>query len=458
MFVDSFIENNTKHQNKRFSDYIRTWVSKGRDKGSEIPSYENYQNDFDSLPPECKILAWNGMSFPNEQCLYQLTDWIERGGGFICGVCPSKFVYINNIEIEDMPLNYIFRKIDVVYAGSETYICDNDETFIREIDTDCVKLQDVISMAKMNPEKCVKLSNMVLHLPGQVYDLYKPDIIDILQKLGQGDHYIPSVELPVNSINGKKAAILKCNLMIRDGLDGNLVTAEGIEEFPGTFSETPELQSIQMVFTSVGSQIHSTGYYLPAGFLIEISWNNTNKPWIIRIGLHKADLSNVTSGFRRWPKIAIRKVMKSSPIQICSPFGGLVYLESPNEINDKIVCKIDNVVPAPTFTFKTASKWELFERSKPGLWCDIIGDKITFTLPSSSIRSLPDPTKTMKLWDSIVGAHIKLRGKDTSNGIGEWVITDEQLHIDDAYMVSGYPIVIHLDMADPNKVRHLTHT
>lgn len=143
-------------------------------------------------------------------------------------------------------------------------------------------------------------------------------------------------------------------------------------------------------------------------------------------------------------------------MQLCSPFGGLVYLESPNGKYDKITCKIDNVVPAPTFTYKTASKWELFERSKPGIWCDIIGDKIAFTLPSSSIRNLPDLTKTMKLWDSIVAAHIKLRCKDTSNGRGEWVITDEQLHIDDAYMVSGYPIVTHLDMADPNKVRKLS--
>jgi hypothetical protein len=62
----------------------------------------------------------------------------------------------------------------------------------------------------------------------------------------------------------------------------------------------------------------------------------------------------------------------------------------------------------------------------------------------------------MKLWDYIVAAHINLRGKDTSNGKGEWVITDEQLHIDDAFVISGYPIVTHLDMADPNKVRQLT--
>ncbi|XP_063413157.1 TRPM8 channel-associated factor homolog [Mytilus trossulus] len=57
---------------------------------------------------------------------------------------------------------------------------------------------------------------------------------------------------------------------------------------------------------------------------------------------------------------------------------------------------------------------------------------------------------TMKVWDSVVSAHIDLLGKDPSNGRGQWVVTDEQPSI--GYMHSGYPIVTHLDMADPNKI------
>ncbi|VDI64024.1 Hypothetical predicted protein [Mytilus galloprovincialis] len=59
---------------------------------------------------------------------------------------------------------------------------------------------------------------------------------------------------------------------------------------------------------------------------------------------------------------------------------------------------------------------------------------------------------TMKVWDSVVSAHIDLLGKDPSNGRGQWVVTDEQPSI--GYMHSGYPIVTHLDMADPNKRPH----
>ncbi|VDI32885.1 Hypothetical predicted protein [Mytilus galloprovincialis] len=103
----------------------------------------------------------------------------------------------------------------------------------------------------------------------------------------------------------------------------------------------------------------------------------------------------------------------------------------------------------PIFTYKTADTWETVERYKPGLWCDIIGDKIALTLPSASVRQLSDPTMTMKIWDSVVSAHIDLLGKDPSNGRGQWVVTDEQPSI--GYMHSGYQIVTHLDMADPNK-------
>ena len=56
----------------------------------------------------------------------------------------------------------------------------------------------------------------------------------------------------------------------------------------------------------------------------------------------------------------------------------------------------------------------------------------------------------MKAWDAVVMAHTDLRGTEPSNGRGQWVNTDEQPSM--GYMHSGYPIVTHLDVSDPNKV------
>jgi hypothetical protein len=279
--------------------------------------------------------------------------------------------------------------------------------------------------------------------------MYKDHILEILKTLDEGVHCVPTKAKPVDTISGKNAVALKCNLIIRDGLNGE--KAEGIDQFPGTFTKSPELQTVLMQFASTGYKIHPTGYYAPPGTVIDVSWSTPTKPWTLLVGLHKGKLHNVKSNLRRWPTVMMKMKMKASPTKICSPFGGLVYLESPQDITDAIDLKLDNVVAAPMFRYKTASSWDSAERLKPGLWCDIIGDKIAFTLPSSSIRSLSDPTKTMQVWDLVVSMHTELRGKDTSNGRGQWVIADEQLHLDGAYMISGYPIITHLDVASPDK-------
>jgi hypothetical protein len=54
-------------------------------------------------------------------------------------------------------------------------------------------------------------------------------------------------------------------------------------------------------------------------------------------------------------------------------FPGLVYLESPKDISDAIDLKLDNVVAAPMFRYKTASSWESAERLKPGLLVNTFG-------------------------------------------------------------------------------------
>lgn len=99
-----------------------------------------------------------------------------------------------------------------------------------------------------------------------------------------------------------------------------------------------------------------------------------------------------------------------------------------------------NVVRSPIFTYETAEHWRNNSKN-PGLWCDVIGKKIAFTLPSTSIRDLEE---TMELWDAIVDTYIELLGKDASSGRGQWVVSDLQPSV--GYMHSGYPIVTHLDV------------
>ena len=179
MFVNSFIrEKEVKRQNKLFNDNMRKWITKDTDKGGEIPSLNDYLHNFDELPPECKILAWDGLTFPDRELFDKLISWVERGGGLICGVCPWGFVQIFNKRVQDMPLNHIFKVIGVVYAGEVCYENDTDldEIAIKDNMAEYVKPQDLVAALTKHPEKIGKLSGLiqnVFQLPNDIYDMIK---------------------------------------------------------------------------------------------------------------------------------------------------------------------------------------------------------------------------------------------------------------------------------------------
>ncbi|VDI01152.1 Hypothetical predicted protein [Mytilus galloprovincialis] len=120
--------------------------------------------------------------------------------------------------------------------------------------------------------------------------------------------------------------------------------AKGIQEFSGTFEITPEIQSFTLDFSAQAHKWHSTGCYLPAGIVMEVSWRKSKKTWEIIIGIDGDELDDTHSELKRWPKIRIEKELKSdefgtllsTPLKICSPFVGLVYLQSPTSTKDKI--------------------------------------------------------------------------------------------------------------------------
>lgn len=54
--------------------------------------------------------------------------------------------------------------------------------------------------------------------------------------------------------------------MVKQGLMGNKVIADGIYDFPGTFDKSPDLENISVELASDGLRRHqATGCYLPAG-------------------------------------------------------------------------------------------------------------------------------------------------------------------------------------------------
>jgi hypothetical protein len=152
---------------------------------------------------------------------------------------------------------------------------------------------------------------------------------------------------------------------------------------------------------------------------------------------------------KRWPCVAVSKKIVEAKFSITSSFGGLIYFTSPKEGGElKVVLK--NVVEAPYFDLiskNNVNEWINQSRHKPGLWAEIAGEHIIFTMPSKAAKLIANPHELVKYWDEVVKSHHELRGTNPNDYKRERVVNDMQLYI--GYMHSTYPIVTHLDVCYP---------
>ncbi|KAI8479632.1 hypothetical protein Bbelb_426500 [Branchiostoma belcheri] len=225
--------------------------------------------------------------------------------------------------------------------------------------------------------------------------------------------------------------------------------APGIEDFPGDFESEPQVQCATVTITSEKHERHTTIYYLPAGTCLQVKsckiHSGTLSGWKIRVGAHTDKLSDHHK-LHRWPNISVVKKLDQE-MQLFSPYGGNIYLESP-EYPSELTIMIENVVEAPCFDLtkpETVDNWQVSCQS-PGLWAELAGRHVIFTLPSTCLRDGFNPTEMLLFWDKVVQAHHDLRGTEPSDYRRERVVADRQPCA--GYMHAGYPIVTHMDIAD----------
>jgi hypothetical protein len=116
-------------------------------------------------------------------------------------------------------------------------------------------------------------------------------------------------------------------------------------------------------------------------------------------------------------------------MSLSTPFGGLIYFESPGP--GSIYASLNNVVESPFIDLTKAATIEDWPRRRQssGLWvfiCDngdssfgfvsdiyyfyfkkaeLAGANIIFTTPSECIRKLENPVDILKFWDKVCETH-----------------------------------------------------
>ncbi|CAF0735671.1 unnamed protein product [Adineta ricciae] len=435
---------NVKERNERFVKNCRQWLAHGHH--AEFLSIDD-ADSMHSMSTHGKILVWNGHNAKSDAFMNDLCNFLQRGGGLICGTTAWGWLQTNSGKLlTDFPFarfcDYIGVKVTDNFADCSDPI---------EFRADLVQFKNVYHVVKdlardpNNLRDLAIIGSAVKELGDTLPGVPVETLHNIV--MSAGDDIIPVNTCPVKNKKSRQQTTGICGIMC--GLPG--IKAPGVRHFPGDFDRPPHIVTdVHYRVESKASEWYCTGYYVVAGIPIQIDVldQQGSSGWSARIGCHSDDLGNCDE-LRRWPCISICKPLSSGRIQMNSAFGGLLFLQSPEGECNSIIVNLRHVVLSPMYDLTDQNRFETWDYKRShaqGLWADIAGRYIVFNLPSKSVLHLtaPELDRALEFWDSIILAHHDLRGtKPTSR---ERIVCDEQPSL--GYMHSGYPIVTHMDMSD----------
>ena len=435
-----------------FQNLVHWFTGDFRVDDNQVASIDQIDFEHDSNLSQYKIIKWRHDHEISGQNQSYILQYLEDGGGLFCASTPWGYLQLNpGKTLSHMPLyNFLKNYAGILFTSN----CLDLPDFM-EIEENLAKISHfdmALEKVTQNPDKLAKYSNTIqagfdiLHEEKILSDGKIARLQDLVLTQCESHclNVVPTKKNPVcDQINKSAIKLLgKCLVYNEDS------KAPGCKEFPGDFDHPPELlTNVEIILSSQFQEQLSTGYYLPAGIhcLIQ-AYGDLNK-WSIRIGAHTDDLNNCDS-YSRWPCVTMTRPLKAD-MCICSPYGGLIYFESPGDQAEAINVTLTNVVEAPFIDLtlpETIGDWSRRKQS-PGLWAELAGKNIIFTAPSEFVRHIRAPKDVLDFWDRVVESHHELRGTCANDFRRERVVNDQQPSA--GYMHSGYPIVTHLDCCEP---------
>jgi hypothetical protein len=171
--------------------------------------------------------------------------------------------------------------------------------------------------------------------------------------------------------------------------------------FPGVYH--PEKLDYGMVTLDfVPSFLQFTGFWLPAGVVSTVTCSRANVEGIsLQIGAHTQNLLETPAPWKRWPMVTKVFEVTQFPVEIGSPFGGLVYISHSKVTrfkNKAIQFRFSNVTRAPLY--RDDETWAA-TRSLGPPWTEIETKYVIFTAPSDLVRNHPTFRYTGRLFDTL---------------------------------------------------------
>ena len=192
----------------------------------------------------------------------------------------------------------------------------------------------------------------------------------------------------------------------------------------------------------------ATGMYAAPGELVTVTVpaSLVGQGYSIRINGHVDNISGRATWDRVPYSVSRTFALDSATVQIANAFGGAIYIDTGNTAGatalglGNLNVTIDGAIEAPYFVLgqTTDAQWNAGIRNNPGAYTEFVSDNLAFSVPSSWIRTLDNPTALMTYWNDAVAKQDWVSGHEDLRTGPERINVDVQISV--GLLHAGYPI------------------
>lgn len=171
----------------------------------------------------------------------------------------------------------------------------------------------------------------------------------------------------------------------------------------------------------------------------------------LRVGTTADDLTSVAE-WKRAPVVTATIPLDKARTSICTPFGGLLYVDVPWGQKGETTVTFAGAIRAAHFVNgrDTNADWPRILKESAAPQAEIEGDRYVITLRRLKAERATDPEGAVAIWDRAIACAEELTGLAEPRPYKERICADVQLA--SGWLHDGYPMMYHDVTDDPDSI------
>ncbi|MFN3729737.1 MAG: M60 family metallopeptidase [Fimbriimonadaceae bacterium] len=416
--------------------------------GQGISARNVAKADLGSLGGSTTVLVTSAWSATPETHA-SILRFVEGGGGLLTAGLGWGWLQLNpGKTVADIPIVPVTQRAGILWAdGSlDRTSADGYRVEPQLPDLNATRALDQTQGPNRERNQAVRLiSRAIATLPADD-TILRPKLV----ALRGSEPVIPTDAKPVGYDDPSRRIALTLDLLeLRDTPIAKIRAHPASVDFPGPVP--PDAVRQANLAITLPAQHHgwqSTGLYVPPGEPVTVRIPTSAVAAGLRavVGCHTDTLWHLES-WKRAPEIARSFALNQQTTTIASPFGGLLYIDVPEQAKAERIVNVSGAVRATRFVRgqTSAADWAT-ERRYPAPWAELEGERVVLSLPASVVQQLDDPTELVEFWDTVADLCADLATWPRERSRKERFVTDRQISA--GYMHAGYPLMTGMDVAE----------